>query len=172
RNEMLVGNIRISEAVYVATHVAARASHSCNDGSPGRVRRTAQDPPCLGRGPLGVVAHPVREARHRQACGRDVHGGADPFRCGAFHMITALATGEVDIAAFSYSTIPNAVQNAALDDLRIIADEFQDGVQGYYTNQFMVRKDSSIRSIEDLRGKIVATNGAGSPVDIALRSML
>ena len=95
-----------------------------------------------------------------------IHFAAAPF------MITALATGEVDIAPFAYSTIPNAVQNAGLTDLRIIADEFQDGVEGYYTNQFMVRKDSSIRTVEDLKGKIVATNGAGSPVDIALRSML
>src|SRR6266545_184486 len=95
-----------------------------------------------------------------------IHFAAAPF------MITALATGEVDIAPFSYSTIPNAVQNAGLTDLRIIADEFQDGVEGYYTNQFMVRKDSSILNVEDLKGKIVATNGAGSPVDIALRSML
>ena len=95
-----------------------------------------------------------------------IHFAAAPF------MITALATGEVDIAPFSYSTIPNAVQNAGLADLQIIADEFQDAVEGYYTNQFMVRKDSAIRSVEDLRGKIVATNGAGSPVDIALRSML
>jgi NitT/TauT family transport system substrate-binding protein len=95
-----------------------------------------------------------------------IHFAAAPF------MITALATGEVDIAPFSYSTIPNAVQNASLGDLRIIADEFQDGVEGYYTNQFMVRKDSAIRTVEDLKGKIVATNGAGSPVDIALRAML
>ncbi|HEY1363846.1 MAG TPA: ABC transporter substrate-binding protein [Xanthobacteraceae bacterium] len=95
-----------------------------------------------------------------------IHFAAAPF------MITALATGEVDIAPFSYSTIPNAVQNAGLADLRIIADEFQDGVEGYYTNQFMVRKDSSIQRVEDLKGKIIATNGAGSPVDIALRSML
>src|SRR5262249_15069338 len=79
-----------------------------------------------------------------------IHFAAAPF------MITALATGEVDIAPFSYSTIPNAVQNAGLTDLRIIADEFQDGVEGYYTNQFMVRKDSPIRSVEDLKGKIVA----------------
>ena len=62
-----------------------------------------------------------------------IHFAAAPF------MITALATGEVDIAPFSYSTIPNAVQNAGLTDLGIIADEFQDGVEGYYTNQFMVR---------------------------------
>src|SRR5215831_4347459 len=95
-----------------------------------------------------------------------IHFAAAPF------MITALATGEVDVAPFAYSTIPNAVQNAGLSDLRIIADEFQDGVEGYYTNQFMVRKDSPIHSVEDLKGRIVATNGAGSPVDIALRSML
>jgi NitT/TauT family transport system substrate-binding protein len=95
-----------------------------------------------------------------------IHFAAAPL------MITALATGEVDVAPFSYSTIPNAVQNAGLADLRVIADEFQDGVEGYYTNQFMVRKDSSIQALEDLKGKIVATNGAGSPVDIALRSML
>ena len=95
-----------------------------------------------------------------------IHFAAAPL------MITALATGEADIAPFSYSTLPSAVQNAGLSDLRIIADEFQDGVEGYYTNQFMVRKDSSIRGIDDLKGKIVATNGAGSPVDIALRSML
>ena len=62
-----------------------------------------------------------------------IHFAAAPL------MITALATGEVDVAPFSYSTIPNAVQNAGLADLRIIADEFQDGVEGYYTNQFMVR---------------------------------
>ena len=95
-----------------------------------------------------------------------IHFAAAPF------MITALATGEVDVAPFAYSTIPNAVQNGGLSDLRIIADEFQDGVEGYYTNQFMVRKDSSIQSVDDLKGKIIATNGAGSPVDIALRSML
>src|SRR5215467_1651332 len=95
-----------------------------------------------------------------------IHFAAAPF------MITALASGEVDVAPFSYSTIANAVHNAGLSDLRIIADEFQDGVEGYYTNQFMVRKDSAIRTVGDLKGRIVATNGAGSPVDIALRSML
>src|SRR5262249_4326440 len=51
-----------------------------------------------------------------------IHFAAAPF------MITALAAGEVDVAPFSYSTIPNAVHNAGLTDLRIIADEFQDGV--------------------------------------------
>src|SRR3569833_4736981 len=41
-------------------------------------------------------------------------------------MITAIANGELEIANLAYSTFPLAVQNANIDDLRIIADEFQD----------------------------------------------
>jgi NitT/TauT family transport system substrate-binding protein len=59
-----------------------------------------------------------------------------------------------------------------MDDLRIIADEFQDGVEGYYTDEYMVLKDSPIKTVADLKGKVLATNGAGSAVDIALRAML
>jgi ABC-type nitrate/sulfonate/bicarbonate transport system substrate-binding protein len=42
-------------------------------------------------------------------------------------LITALAAGEVDIADLTYPTFPIAVQNAGMSDLRVIADEFQDG---------------------------------------------
>ena len=57
-------------------------------------------------------------------------------------MITALATNEVDIALLAYSSFALAVQNANLQDLRVIADEAQEGVDGYYTSPFMVLKDS------------------------------
>jgi NitT/TauT family transport system substrate-binding protein len=87
-------------------------------------------------------------------------------------MITALANNEVDIANLAYSTLPIAVLNAGLDDLRIISDEFQDGVAGYYTNEFYVLKDGPIQKVEDLKGKVVATNAAGSAIDIASRAML
>jgi NitT/TauT family transport system substrate-binding protein len=87
-------------------------------------------------------------------------------------MITALATGELEIANLAYSTLPLAIQNANLDDLRVIADEFQDGVEGYHTNTFSSHKDGPIKKIEDLKGKVVATNSAGSAVDIASRAML
>ncbi len=46
-------------------------------------------------------------------------------------MMTAIANGELEIANLAYSTFPLAVQNANIDDLRVIADEFQDGVAGY-----------------------------------------
>jgi NitT/TauT family transport system substrate-binding protein len=87
-------------------------------------------------------------------------------------MITAIANGELEISNLAYSTLPLAIQNANLDDLRVIADEFQDGVEGYHTNNFAVLKDSPIQKVEDLKGKVVATNGAGSAVDIAGRAML
>src|SRR3569623_1962041 len=53
-------------------------------------------------------------------------------------MMTAIAAGELEIANLAYSTFPLAVQNANIDDLRIIADEFQDGANGYHSNQFSV----------------------------------
>ena len=81
-------------------------------------------------------------------------------------MMTAIANGELEIANLAYSTFPLAVQNANLDDLRVIADEFQDGVAGYHTNEFAVLKDSPIKKVEDLKGKVIATNAAGSAVDI------
>jgi NitT/TauT family transport system substrate-binding protein len=87
-------------------------------------------------------------------------------------MISALASGELDIGLLAYSSFALAVENAGMRDLRIIADDFQDGVEGYYTNEYMVRQDSPIRTVEDLKGKVLASNAAGSAVDVALRVML
>jgi NitT/TauT family transport system substrate-binding protein len=87
-------------------------------------------------------------------------------------MVPALAANEVEIATLSYAAFANAIQNAGMTDLRVIADEFQDGVEGYYTNEMMVLKESPIQKIEDLKGKVLASNGAGGAVDMALRVML
>jgi sulfonate transport system substrate-binding protein len=87
-------------------------------------------------------------------------------------MITALATNEVEVTNLAYSTLGIAIGNAGLDDLRIISDEFQDGVDGWYSQGFMVLKDSPVQKVEDLKGKVVATNAAGSAVDVALKAML
>ena len=87
-------------------------------------------------------------------------------------MITALATNDVEVTNLAYSTLGIAIGNAGLDDLRIISDEFQDGVDGWYSQGFMVLKDSPVQKVEDLKGKVVATNAAGSAVDVALKAML
>jgi sulfonate transport system substrate-binding protein len=86
--------------------------------------------------------------------------------------ITAISQGEIDIAGFGYTSFPLAIQNAGLSDLRIIADEIQDGAPGYYSTPYFVRKDSGIAKIEDMKGKVAATNGLGSGVDIAMRTAL
>ncbi len=87
-------------------------------------------------------------------------------------MIAAMATGEIEIGNLAYSSLALAIENAQMRDMRIIADEFQDGVPGYYTDEFFVLKDSPIKSVEDLKGKVLATNAVGSGVDIAMRAML
>jgi NitT/TauT family transport system substrate-binding protein len=70
-------------------------------------------------------------------------------------MISAVAAGEVDFVPFAYSSLGLAIENAKLDDLRIIADVFQDGVADYYSSEYMVLNDSPIKTVEDLKGKVV-----------------
>ena len=97
----------------------------------------------------------------------------EPVRfAGTPPMVTALANGELEVANLAYSTLAIAIQNAGMDDLRIIADEFRDGVPGYYSQEYMVLADGPIKKVEDLKGKVVMTNAAGSAVDIAMRAML
>ena len=63
-------------------------------------------------------------------------------------------------------------QNAGIGDLRVISDGFRDGVPGHFSNQFFVRKDSGIKTIADLKGKVLATNVIGAGVDIAMKAGL
>lgn len=95
-----------------------------------------------------------------------IHFGGTPT------MMTALATGNLDVGALAYSTFAFAIENAGVSDLRVISDIFQDGVPGYHTNAFVVRDDSPIHTVADLRGRIIATNETGSAVDIAMLAML
>jgi sulfonate transport system substrate-binding protein len=87
-------------------------------------------------------------------------------------MITAMATGDLEIGNLAYSTLALAIENAGMDDLKVIGDDFQDGVGDHYSNEYLVLKDSPINKVEDLKGQVVATNAAGSAVDIAMRAML
>jgi len=97
----------------------------------------------------------------------------EPVRyVGTPQMITAMAAGELEIANLAFSTLPIAVQNAGLEDLRVIADELQDGVDDYYSQEYMVLADGPIKKVEDLKGRVVATVAAGAAVDVAMRTML
>lgn len=87
-------------------------------------------------------------------------------------MVTAIANNEVEIGDLAYSTLPIAIKNAGMEDTRVIADDFQDGVEGYWTIRFAVLKDGPVKTVGDLKGKVVATNAEGSAVDIAMKAML
>src|ERR1700691_2643023 len=87
-------------------------------------------------------------------------------------MITALANNELEIGDLAYSTLPIAIENAGMDDLRVVADEFQDGAAGYRADDFQVLTDGPIQKVEDLKGKVLATNAAGSGVEVAMKALL
>jgi NitT/TauT family transport system substrate-binding protein len=97
----------------------------------------------------------------------------EPVRyAGTPPMVTALANGELEVANLAYSTLAIAIKNAGMDDLRVIAHEFRDGAPGRYTHAYLVLADSPIKTAQDLKGKVVASNAAGSAVDVAMRAML
>ena len=87
-------------------------------------------------------------------------------------MVTALATGDVNVGTLAYSSLAFAIQNAKLDDLRIISDVSQNRAQDSFTTHFLVLKDGPIKKIEDMKGHVGASLAAGSAVDISMRAML
>ncbi len=87
-------------------------------------------------------------------------------------ILRALAAGQIDLAPLAPNAIGVAIQNAGLDDLRIVADIYQDGARRHYSSEFMVRDASPIRAVEDLRGKVMALDAMGGMSEIALRAML
>jgi len=97
----------------------------------------------------------------------------EPTRyAGTPQQITALANNELEVANLAFSTLPTAIHNAGLSDLRIISDEFQDGVPDYYSQEYMVLADGPVKRLEDMKGRVTATNAGGSAVDVAMRKML
>lgn len=91
---------------------------------------------------------------------------------GTSPMITGLAAGEVDIGPIAYPSFASAVGNAGMSDLRIIADEFRDGVGDYYSSEYFVLKDSGIDTVEGLKGKVLATNAIGTAAYIGMTAIL
>jgi len=97
----------------------------------------------------------------------------EPMRfTGSSVTLQALASGDLDIAPMTFNVLGPAILSAGMTDLRIIADEIRDGVDGYESNRYMVLKDGPIATIEDVKGKVAAVNGIGSGQDIFMRAML
>jgi sulfonate transport system substrate-binding protein len=89
---------------------------------------------------------------------------------GTSLQIQAMAINEVDIAAFSTAALALAITNANLD-VRVVADVVGDGIDGYFSENFVVLADGPIKKIEDVKGRRIASNAIGSAHDLAMRTM-
>jgi NitT/TauT family transport system substrate-binding protein len=83
--------------------------------------------------------------------------------------VQALAANQIDLAALAFSTFATSISTAHLPIVGI-ADLAQDGP--WYSQNFAVKKDSPIKTVEDLKGKTVAVNAFGGATDMAVRTML
>jgi sulfonate transport system substrate-binding protein len=72
-----------------------------------------------------------------------------------------LAAGSIDIAPLAPATFGVAIENAGLEDLRVVADGYQDGIGRNYSSEFLVRRDGPLWAVEDLKGKVAAIHAPG-----------
>jgi NitT/TauT family transport system substrate-binding protein len=97
----------------------------------------------------------------------------DPIHfAGTAPMITALATGDLDIGEMAFGSFGLAIQNAHMADVRVIADEMEDGVPGHLSIPYVVLKDGPVKTVADMKGRVAATNTVGSGTDIGMRALL
>ena len=89
---------------------------------------------------------------------------------GTTPQIQAQAIGDLEVASFSTSALALAITNAHLDE-RLVADVVTDGQRGYFSENFVVLADGPIRTVEDIKGRRIATNVIGSASDTAMRTM-
>jgi len=95
------------------------------------------------------------------------------YSAGSPQAAGMLAAGQADMATLSCSALAAALLKGAFaGGITIVSDNYQDGRAGYASNGFYVPEDSPLKTIEDLRGRIVAINAFGSAVDLVLRVAL
>lgn len=103
----------------------------------------------------GVVRH-----RGKSYIPEQIH-----FR-GSSQQLTALAAGELEIAQLAFSSFAAGVVNAR-QDIVALADIARDGPA--HSNVYAVLENSPIKTVKDLKGKILAVNAKGGAVDMAAR---
>ena len=84
--------------------------------------------------------------------------------------LTALAVGETDLSTLSPQALVLGVVNAKLD-MRVIGEQISTEVPGYLQTYFWVDKDK-IKTIDDLKGKVIGVSALGSNVDSAAQMVL
>ncbi len=84
------------------------------------------------------------------------------------------AAGQIEIAMLAAPAISNMIEQgvAKKEELAIVGAGITDGYGKHISTYWAALNTSNIRSVADLRGKIIALNGFGTNSDAALRTML
>lgn len=82
-----------------------------------------------------------------------------------------LASGDFDLSYISFTALANAIKNGGLD-IKVIADITKWGSHGHQGPVALVKKDSGINSVNDLKGKILAVTAKGTGFHYALLANL
>ncbi len=88
---------------------------------------------------------------------------------GSSQQLTALAAGELEIAQLAFSSFAGGIVNAR-QDIVALADIARDGPA--HSNVYAVLDKSQIKTVRDLKGKVLAINAKGGAVDMAARVVL
>ncbi|HEV8015922.1 MAG TPA: ABC transporter substrate-binding protein [Stellaceae bacterium] len=84
--------------------------------------------------------------------------------------LTALATGDTDVSTLSPQTLVLGVTNAKID-MRVIGQQLTTELPGYLQTYFWVHANE-IKTIDDLKGKVIGVSAIGSNVDSAARMVM
>lgn len=92
---------------------------------------------------------------------------------GTPSVVSALTAQEADIGTLAFTTLPFLIiKDAVPGGVSVISDIKYDGYPGYRSIVWVVREDSGINSVKDLKGKKVGINEFAAGVDVGLRVML
>jgi NitT/TauT family transport system substrate-binding protein len=95
----------------------------------------------------------------------------EPIRFqGGGATLTALAVGETHLSTLNPQALVLGIVNAKLD-LRVIAQQLSTEIPGHLQTWFWVNKDR-IKTIDDLRGKVIGVNARASATDAAAEIVL
>jgi NitT/TauT family transport system substrate-binding protein len=85
--------------------------------------------------------------------------------------LQGMASGDVDLSYLSFTALASAIINGGID-LKVIADISSWGSEGHQGPEMVVKSDSGINSIADLKGKILAITAKGTGFHYALLANL
>ena len=152
----------IAAAFSVAFGLIAAATAALAE--PVKIRLGYGEPPGVIS---GILFHKKDLLKHY---GKSYVVDAIYFR-GTSAAMQAMAAKELDISYNSFSGVANAIINGGLD-IKIISDVSGWAAEGHQGPEYIVREDSPIKSLADLKGKVLATNALGSGFHYAMVAAL